>query len=48
MNNNTKSTFAVNEKFKVLIPIKNMKADGDFKIIINSNLNTKPVFLWKS
>ena len=44
MNNNTKSTFAVNEKFKVLIPIKNMKADGDFKIIINSNLNTKPVF----
>ena len=42
--NNTKSTFAINEKFKVLIPIKNMKADGDFKIIINSNLNTKPVF----
>lgn len=42
-NNEEQSTFGKDEKFKILIPIKELKEGGTFKINISSELNTKPV-----
>lgn len=42
-NNNTKTEFSPNEKFKVLIPIKNLTDEGDFNIAIQTKINSKPV-----
>lgn len=42
-NNQEKSEFGPNEKFKVLIPIKNMKETGNFYITVKSKVETKPV-----
>lgn len=41
--NAEKNQFAPNEKFKVLIPIKNMTEEGSFKLIVESQVETKPV-----
>ena len=42
-NNHTKTEFAQNEIFKILIPIKSMTADKKIKITIETKVETKPV-----
>ena len=42
-NNIEKQEFSPNEKFKILIPIKNMTENGKFKLEVESKVNTKPV-----
>lgn len=42
-NNNQKKEFRSNEKFKILIPITNIKEDGNFSINVSSEVATKPV-----
>lgn len=42
-NNTEKSEFAGNEKFKILIPIKNIEQDGNFAINVKGEVATKPV-----
>jgi len=44
LNNNEKTVFAKGEKFKIIIPIQNMFAEGEFTINIAAKANTKPVF----
>lgn len=41
--NHEKSEFTAGEKFKVLIPIKNMIEAGDFKLTVEGQVQTKPV-----
>ncbi len=48
LNNNAKSVFAKGEKFKIVIPISNMKEEGEFTINISAKANTKPVFFGKA
>ena len=48
INNNIKTEFASNEKFKILIPIKNLKNEGDFNINIKTKINNKPVLYGKA
>lgn len=48
LNNNVKSRFEMNEKFKILIPIKNLVHNDNFKITAKTNLETKPVVYGKS
>lgn len=43
MQNNEKNEFAENEKFKVLLPIKNMTEAGSFKLTVEGQVKTKPV-----
>ena len=43
MKNAEKNEFAPNEKFKVLIPFKNMTEKGSFKLTVESQVQTKPV-----
>lgn len=43
MQNNEKNQFASTEKFKVLVPIKNMTKTGTFKLIVEGQVETKPV-----
>jgi uncharacterized surface anchored protein len=38
-----KNEFESNEKFKVLIPIKNMTEEGTFKLTVKSQVQTKPI-----
>ena len=38
LNNNPKEEFAQNEKFKIIIPIKNLTQDGSFKINIETKI----------
>lgn len=42
-NNIEKNEFVANEKFKILIPIKNMIEDGNFNIEVESKVITKPI-----
>lgn len=42
-NNNPKSEFKGTEKFKILIPIKNIQNDGTFTINLTGKVATKPV-----
>ena len=42
-NNQEKAEFSQNEKFKILIPIKNMTETGSFNIQLESKVKTKPV-----
>ena len=46
--NNLKSEFNSSEKFKILIPINSLAESGKFKIKINAQMETKPVFIRKS
>ena len=41
--NNEKTYFRYGEKFKIIIPIQNMKKDGKFNIKVNGKFATKPV-----
>lgn len=43
LNNNEKSEFSPNERFKILIPIKTLNSNGNFKINASSTVETKPV-----
>lgn len=43
LKNNIKKEFAPNEKFKILIPIKNLSEDSNFKISIKTEIYNKPV-----
>ena len=43
INNQEKTEFAPNEKFKILIPIKNMTEAGSFNIQVEAKVKTKPV-----
>ena len=47
-NNSEKTEFAEGEKFKILIPIKNIEKDGNFTINVNGEVATKPVIFGKS
>ncbi len=46
--NKEKTTFNKGEKFKVLIPIRNLNNNGDFILNIKSELNTKPILYGKA
>lgn len=48
LNNNPKEEFAQNEKFKIIIPIKNLTQDGSFKINIETKIKNKPVLYGKA
>ena len=43
INNEEKNKFMGNEKFKILIPIKNISQDGKFNIVVNGKVATQPV-----
>lgn len=47
-NNIEKTQFADGEKFKILIPIKNIKQDGNFTINVGGDVATKPIIFGKS
>lgn len=46
--NNEKTEFKNNEKFKILIPVKNIHKDGNFVINVAGQVATKPVYFGKS
>ena len=46
--NNEKKTFNKGEKFKVLIPINNLKNDGEFNLNVKAEINSKPVLYGKA
>lgn len=48
LKNVSKQEFSQNEKFKILIPIKNMKKQSDFNIEIKTQINTKPILYGKA
>jgi hypothetical protein len=48
INNNQKDEFEQNEKFKILIPIKELTEDGKFNINIQTKINNKPVLYGKA
>ena len=48
INNNDKTEFAQSEKFKIMIPIKNLTSEGDFNIDIKTKINSKPVLYGKA
>ena len=47
-NNNEKAEFKPNEKFKILVPLKNMKQDGKIKIEVQTKIKTKPILYGKA
>lgn len=47
-NNNEKSEFNSNEKFKIMMPIKNVLNDGEFTIEVVGKVKTKPVLYGES
>lgn len=48
INNKEKQSFNSNEKFKILIPIINLKDNGKFNINITTKVNTKPILYGKA
>jgi len=48
LKNNIKGEFTPNEKFKVLIPIKNLTKEAKFDIQIYTKINSKPVLYGKA
>ena len=46
--NNEKTEFKSSEKFKILIPIQEIKQDGNFIINVSAQVATKPVFYGES
>ena len=46
--NNEKTEFENSEKFKILIPIQEIKQDGNFIINVSAQVATKPVFYGES
>ena len=47
-NNKGKTEFTNSEKFKILIPIQEVKQDGNFSIEVSAQVATKPVFYGES
>lgn len=47
-NNNEKTEFKPNEKFKILVPLKNIKQDGEIKIEVQTKIKTKPILYGKA
>ena len=47
-NNSEKQEFLPNEKFKILIPIKNMTNENNFNIEIKTKIKNKPILYGKS
>ena len=47
-NNKEKTEFSNSEKFKILIPIQEVKQDGNFSIEVLAQVATKPVFYGES
>ncbi|MBQ6992500.1 MAG: Cys-Gln thioester bond-forming surface protein [Clostridia bacterium] len=43
LNNKEKNNFSYNEKFKIIMPIKNVSKDGNFTIKAQGKVKTKPV-----
>ena len=43
LNNNPKTEFEENEKFKILIPIEKIKQEINFKITVEATIEAKPV-----
>lgn len=43
IDNKTKTEFNPNEKFKILVPIKEMKEKGNFELKVETKISTKPV-----
>lgn len=48
LNNKDKSNFSIGEKFKVIIPIKELLKDGTFTLNVESTIKTKPVLFGKT
>ncbi len=48
LKNQPKTQFSANEKFKVLVPINQMKEAKDFRLSVQTSVNTKPVFYGKA
>lgn len=48
LENQEKSEFNSNEKFKILIPINSLEKSGQFKIKIETQMETKPIFFGKA
>ena len=48
LSNIEKQEFSPNEKFKVLIPIKNMKKEGEIQLQVEAKVKTKPVLYGKA
>lgn len=48
INNNEKTEFSQNEKFKILIPIKNLTKDSNFNIEIQTKINNKAILYGKA
>ena len=46
--NQEKNEFHSSEKFKILIPITSLKELGNFKVKINTQMETKPIFYGKA
>ena len=47
-NNNLKKEFSQNEKFKILIPIKNLTKESNFNINVKTKINNKPILYGKA
>ena len=48
INNNEKAEFKSNEKFKIIIPLKNINSNDSFRINVAGKVNTKPILYGKS
>lgn len=48
LNNTPKQEFLQNEKFKILIPIKNLTKEANFNILVSTKINSKPVLYGRS
>lgn len=48
INNSSKKVFSQNEKFKILIPIKNLTKESSFNISVKTKINSKPVLYGKA
>ncbi len=46
--NEVKTTFSAGERFKIMMPIKNLKQSGSFTVNVTAKLNTKPVLYGKA
>jgi len=48
LENQEKNEFDSSEKFKILIPISSLEKSGEFKIKVETQMETKPIFFGKS
>ena len=48
LENQEKSEFNSNENFKILIPIDSLEESGEFKVKIQTQMETKPIFFGKA